>query len=139
MSINGVIQNVKWTDLVLTQSIDGTKVKVDAKNFTLGDNQRWIGQPVYNSSKGISETTIQNKGSGDYLAWDDQYKVIISDVERFWKFVYINGQASFQVPHAQGDSSPSFYTLELDADKSVVLKYQEGALIDAQKWTVVPK
>jgi hypothetical protein len=44
MSVNGVIQNVKWTDLMLTANKEGTYVKVDGNNFTDTDNQRVSGQ-----------------------------------------------------------------------------------------------
>jgi hypothetical protein len=38
MSVNGVIQNVKWPELVLTSANGGAKV--DGANFTMTDNQR---------------------------------------------------------------------------------------------------
>jgi hypothetical protein len=38
MSINGVIQNAKWPELVLTEASGGAKV--DGENFVKSDNQR---------------------------------------------------------------------------------------------------
>lgn len=38
MSINGVIQNAKWPELVLTEASGGAKV--DGENFVKADNQR---------------------------------------------------------------------------------------------------
>ncbi|KAG2036798.1 hypothetical protein BDR03DRAFT_958950 [Suillus americanus] len=138
MSVHGVITNVNWTGLVLTADNDGAKVKVEGKNFIDTDNQRWIGQLKYESSTDEYLTTIQNKASTNYLAVDVQMNtVFMSSSEYWWKLDVSRGRVGFQVPHVQGGSEKGYRTLELEADKSVVLKEVDWHPDnDAQLWTV---
>ncbi|KAG1876214.1 hypothetical protein F4604DRAFT_2006132 [Suillus subluteus] len=111
MSVQGVLANVNWTDLVLTADKEGTNVKVDGKNFTDADNQR-------------------NKASGEYLAGDvDNHKVIIRSSEYWWKLVVLAGKVGFQVPHVQGGSAKGFHTMELEANKSVTWPTDCGIIL----------
>lgn len=142
MSINGVIQNVKWPELVLTAANGGAKV--DGANFTMTDNQRWIGEYQYDQPTHTHLGTIKNKDNGNYLAWDANMKVVMNGSQYWWKLVFGDGLVGFQVPEKKSASeasanATSFYTLELEADKSVTLKYQEGALIQAQLWKIIHK
>jgi hypothetical protein len=140
MSVNGVIQNVKWTDLMLTANKEGTYVKVDGNNFTDTDNQRWIGHPTYDSATDSYLTSIQNKESGHFLARDESFKVVMSKNPYSWNLVVLKGQVAFQVPHVLGGSEKGFDTLQLEADKSVTLKYVEWLpTSDEQLWTIVSK
>lgn len=140
MSVNGVIQNVKWTDLMLTANKEGTYVKVDGNNFTDTDNQRWVGHPTYDSATDSYLTSIQNKESGHFLARDESFKVVMSKSPYSWKLVVLKGQVAFQVPHVEGGSAKGFHTLQLEADKSVILKYVDWLpTSDEQLWTIVSK
>ncbi|KIK34114.1 hypothetical protein CY34DRAFT_17947 [Suillus luteus UH-Slu-Lm8-n1] len=143
MSINGVLQNAKWPDFVLTETKN--TATVDGQSFVKTDNQRWIGEYNY-EEKGRYFVSIKNKDSGNYLAWDANMKVVMNGSKYWWKLVFHEGLVGFQVPEkksasdSQASAKPtSFYTLELEADHSVVLKYQESDLIEAQLWKVVPK
>ncbi|KAG3229943.1 hypothetical protein P692DRAFT_20827110, partial [Suillus brevipes Sb2] len=141
MSINGVIQNAKWPELVLTEASGGAKV--DGENFVKSDNQRWMGEFDYQPEVDRYIGTIQNKNSGDYLAWDADMNVVMNGSKYWWKLVVGGGYVGFQVPEKKSGSeasanATSFYTLELEADKSVILKFQEADLIQAQLWKIVP-
>ncbi|KAG2337564.1 hypothetical protein BDR05DRAFT_970074 [Suillus weaverae] len=141
MSVNGVIQNVKWPELVLTSENGGAKV--EGKNFVMTDNQRWVGTYKWDEPTQKMLVAIQNKETGNYLAWNSEMKVVMSSSEYWWKSVLVKDQVGFQVPEkkaaAASANDESFYTLELEADKSVTLKYQQGKLVSSQLWTIVPK
>ncbi|KAG1763445.1 hypothetical protein EDD22DRAFT_846378 [Suillus occidentalis] len=128
MSISGVIQNAKWVDLVLTETTSGAKV--DGQSFAKTDNQRWVGEYDYQPEKG------QNKASGDYLAWDADMKVVMNGSRYWWKLVFKGGFVGFQVPEKKSASdseasanATSFYTLELETDKSVTCPIDRGGIL----------
>ncbi|KIK47025.1 hypothetical protein CY34DRAFT_799874, partial [Suillus luteus UH-Slu-Lm8-n1] len=134
MSINGVLQNVKWPELFLTETNDK---KVVGENLTKCENQRWIGEYVYDA--GMYLGTIMNKDSGDYLSWDEHMNVVMNGSNCWWKLVFMDGCIGFQVPkEASANAIGVFFTLELEDDRSVTLKVQEGDLIQAQLWKAMP-
>ncbi|KAG2342268.1 hypothetical protein BDR05DRAFT_1060298 [Suillus weaverae] len=141
MSINGVIQNVKWSQLVLTLVDSG--VEVEGKKFVQTNNQRWIGSYKWDDATQQMLVAIKNKETNYFLAWTAELKVVMNSSEYWWKLVYVRDQVGFQVPEikaaAASANDESFYTLELEADKSVTLKYQQGRLFNSQLWTIVPK
>jgi hypothetical protein len=131
MSFEGAIVNYNWTDLVLTSVKD--TVKVDGESFVDTLNQKWTGKYKWDSKTQTYLGKLQNKGNGNYLAWDSDHKVVTNPDEHWWRLVFVDGEVGFQVPDDKARAE-GFYTLELEADKSVSLKYQVGDLIKAQLW-----
>ncbi|KAG1776282.1 hypothetical protein EV702DRAFT_1046183 [Suillus placidus] len=130
MSFNGVLENVKFAPLVLTWK-RGSNL-VDGDDFIKTDNQRWALD--YSGGK---TGTLQNKESSDFLGWDADKKVVMSETVKLWKVVYQDGNLGFQVPegNTSDPDASAYYTLQLEADKSVILKCQEGSLTTAQLWS----
>ncbi|KAG2740875.1 hypothetical protein P692DRAFT_201796911 [Suillus brevipes Sb2] len=121
MSVLGVLPNMKWPELVLTEASSG---KVDGENFVGTSNQRWIGEFDYEEGTCRCIGTIQNENSGDYLAWDADMKVVMNGSKYWWKLVFGDGCVGFQVPEEKMASetsanATSCYTLELEDDQSV--------------------
>lgn len=87
---------------------------------------------------------IMNNDTGNYLAWNAEMKVAMKDNEYWWKPVSVKDQFGFQVPEKEAAAASadarSFYTLQLEADETVILKKQKGSLNSAQLWSLrVPK
>ncbi|KIK34004.1 hypothetical protein CY34DRAFT_18017 [Suillus luteus UH-Slu-Lm8-n1] len=136
MSIHGVIQNVKWPELFLTETNSGN---VDGETFGKCENQRWIGEYSYDQQKRINLVALQNKFTGDYLAWDDHMNVVMKSSKYWWKVVFVEGNVGFQVPEEASANARIFFTLELEADRSVILKAHEGEPNHAQLWKTLHK
>ncbi|KAG2342270.1 hypothetical protein BDR05DRAFT_964237 [Suillus weaverae] len=122
MSINGVIQNVKWPELVLT-SVDGG-AKVEGKHFDGTDKQRWTGTYKWDEETQQMLLAIMNNDTGNYLAWTAEMKVAMKDNEYWWKPVSVKDQFGFQVPKKEAATAASadarsFYTLQLEAGGAV--------------------
>ncbi|KAG1823492.1 uncharacterized protein BJ212DRAFT_1296114 [Suillus subaureus] len=132
MSVHGIVQNVKWPELVLTPK-DGGLV---GEKYGGTATQRWIGKYKWDPKTQGYLGTVKNDGSGDYLAWNTDTKAVMSPKEHWWQVVFQGGHVGFQVPHT-AQSPAAFRTLQLEADKSVILKNQEGTLIDAQLWDIL--
>ncbi|KAG1797948.1 uncharacterized protein BJ212DRAFT_1488768 [Suillus subaureus] len=80
---------------------------------------------------------VKNNAAADtYLAWDDDMMAGTSDREYWWNLFTTQGKMAFRVPNKPG-STEGFYTLHMEADLSIILKYQVGDPTDAQLWTVL--
>ncbi|KAG1763265.1 hypothetical protein EDD22DRAFT_952507 [Suillus occidentalis] len=144
MSMGGVIQNAKWPNLVLTET--KSSATVDGQSYVGTDNQRWNGDFSYDDITKTYSMWIKNNNTDNYLAWDTNMKVVMNDSKYWWRLVVVGNHFGFQVPVKESASdseasanATSFYTLELEADHSVILRYQEADLIQAQLWDIVDK
>lgn len=134
MSEQGVFANLGVVPLVLTASPD--TVDVQGSNFMGTNYQRWIYQFDWTRYQG----TLQNKETGNYLSWDSNNTVIMTETERFWQLIRVDQNVfTLQVP--QPISPGLFFTLTLseDGEHKVVLKPQQGNPVDTQKWRVDPR
>ncbi|KAG1776899.1 hypothetical protein EV702DRAFT_1279108 [Suillus placidus] len=136
MSFNGVLENVKFAPLVLTWK-RGSNL-VDGGDFIKTDNQRWVSD--YEGGK-VPTATLQNKESGDFLGWNADKKVVMGEIAKRWNVVFQDNYVGFQVPegNTSDPDASAYYTLQLEADNSVILKYQESKLTTAQLWNPINK
>ncbi|KAG2337566.1 hypothetical protein BDR05DRAFT_1063187 [Suillus weaverae] len=131
MSFHGVLTNVKYDQRVLTLN-DG---KVGGAIFDMKDHQRW--KAPYNDVRDVTQVTIQNEDTGDYLAWDDSMNLVMRETEYLWNLKTISAGLqlilAFQVPSA---NTEGLYTLQLDDNQTTIPRLREcaGPLVAQQAW-----
>jgi hypothetical protein len=97
--------------------------------------EEWTGKYKWDEPTQTYLVTIKNDDYGTYLGWDEDMIVGMNDKEYWWNLFITQGKMAFRVPNKSG-STEGFYTLHMEADISVILKYQVGSPTDAQLWTL---
>ncbi|KAG1790174.1 uncharacterized protein HD556DRAFT_1446323 [Suillus plorans] len=122
MPIKGVLVNVYDPNYSLWIPRDGVHVKVK------GHNQRWIAKYKYVQETDTRLWSVQAEDAGDYLSWNSSMQVLMSDIEHWWRVVFIGASVVFQVPHVSKDDH-SYYTLHLEDDESVMWPVDRGTIL----------
>ncbi|KIK34003.1 hypothetical protein CY34DRAFT_665262 [Suillus luteus UH-Slu-Lm8-n1] len=136
MSFHGVLTNVKYDQRVLTSN-DG---KVHGARFDMTDHQRW--KAVDKTVNNVTQVTLENDNTGDFLAWDDNMNLVMRGTGYLWNLKTINTGLriilAFQVPPSA--NAEGLYTLQLQDDQTTMsLEYQTEPLTKAQQWIAEPK
>ncbi|KAG1776801.1 hypothetical protein EV702DRAFT_1197831 [Suillus placidus] len=104
----------------------------------------WIGTYKWDEVTETYLVAIQSKSTGDYLGWNAEMKVVMTKSVYWWNQFTIQGKMAFRVPHSNSAESESvntegFFTLQMEADYSVILEYQVGEPTDVQLWMLSDK
>lgn len=126
MSVHGYLINVKYHQPLVVDS-----------------NKGWVGKYKWDEVTQTCLTVIQSKSTGDYLGWDAEMKVVMTSSMYWWNLFTTQDKMGFRVPHSKAGSesvnTEGFFTLQMEADYSVILQYQVGEPTDVQLWMLSDK
>ncbi|KAG1862737.1 hypothetical protein DFJ58DRAFT_743894 [Suillus subalutaceus] len=92
-------------------------------------------------NQALTDDDSGEEWTGKYK-WDEATKTYLDDMKAsmtnkvyWWNLFTTQGKMAFRVPNKSG-STEGFYTLHMEANLSIIVKYQVGSPTDAQLWTL---